>query len=101
MASRKNSSEDDWSLVSDDEGVLSDVSYDEVEAEPEMIPATCNTTSALLKDEESQAVLDLLPTCTSERSFEGYSREVRVSLLSSAHSSGLHRHRPTLHLYTM
>ncbi|ETK76617.1 hypothetical protein L917_16739 [Phytophthora nicotianae] len=91
-----NRSEDEWSLVSDNEEVLSDVSFDEIDPEPEVhVPeVTVSKTEVSARignevdaEEEKADVLSLLADTiiSSERSVEGYSREIRVSLLSPAH----------------
>ncbi|KAG6582823.1 serine protease family [Phytophthora cinnamomi] len=95
-----NRSEDEWSLVSDEE-VLSDMSYDEVDPEPEVveeieteaaerkqeIPLTSvETTETAVNTDETEDVLSLLAgTSISKCSTAGYSREIRVSLLSPSH----------------
>ncbi|RLN98829.1 hypothetical protein BBJ28_00001411 [Nothophytophthora sp. Chile5] len=92
-----SSSEDEWSLVSDGESCHSNMSFDEVEAEPEVAetqhekPAACDEVAALtLETSEDTDVQSLLAdNSSSSRSAAGYSREIRVSLLSSAHQEWL------------
>ncbi|KAG6968809.1 hypothetical protein JG687_00003545 [Phytophthora cactorum] len=95
-----NRSEDEWSLVSDNEEVLSDMSFDEVDPEPEaqvesdlqvtvskteVSATTSNQVEVPTPEEEIADVLSLLADTRWERSAAAYSREIRVSLLSPAH----------------
>ncbi|KAL4161999.1 hypothetical protein PRNP1_002547 [Phytophthora ramorum] len=96
-----NRSEDEWSLVSDGEEILSDTSYDEVEPEheaqvetelevavskQETLTASADKVEAPPSVDETADVLAVLAdTSVSERSTTGYSREIRISLLSPAH----------------
>ncbi|GMF28436.1 unnamed protein product [Phytophthora lilii] len=103
MSLMSSRSEDEWSLVSDDEGVLSDTSFDEVEpeldshveAEQEVqaankdASATCSEELVAPPEElvaPPATALELLAdTNDGKRSTSGYSREIRASLLSPAH----------------
>ncbi|KAG6976696.1 hypothetical protein JG688_00001124 [Phytophthora aleatoria] len=95
-----NRSEDEWSLVSDNEEVLSDMSFDEVDPEPEaqvesdlqvtvskteVSATTSNQVEVPTPEEEIPYVLSLLADTRWERSAAACSREIRVSLLSPAH----------------
>ncbi|KAF1785158.1 Alpha/Beta hydrolase fold [Phytophthora cactorum] len=95
-----NRSEDEWSLVSDNEEVLSYMSFDEVDPEPEaqvesdlqvtvskteVSATTSNQVEVPTPEEEIADVLSLLADTRWERSAAAYSREIRVSLLSPAH----------------
>jgi aryl carrier-like protein len=98
-----NRSEDEWSLVSEDEETLSDTSFDEVEAEPEVQVQSdpsltvaiqvalvdCSDEATAATEDASDVVSLLAETSAPERSIAGYSREVRVSLLSPAHQEWL------------
>lgn len=100
-----NRSEDEWSLVSEDEEVLSDLSFDEVEPELEVQPKSDPEVTVpkqqkapvihddgieVSAEEETADILSLLAdSSVSERSTAGYSREIRVSLLSPAHQAWL------------
>ncbi|GMF49189.1 unnamed protein product [Phytophthora fragariaefolia] len=96
-----NFSEDEWSLVSDDE-ILSESSYDEFEAEPEaeedvseskvsgskqeLSIASAETIGSSFRVDETEVLVSLLAdSSVSKRSTEGYSSEIRVSLLSPVH----------------
>ncbi|KAG7380629.1 Alpha/beta hydrolase domain-containing protein 4 [Phytophthora pseudosyringae] len=95
-----NPSEDEWSLVSEDEEDLSDMSFDDVEPEPEAqaesdpevtVPKAEASSTVVgvvesTPEEETADVLSLLDdTNVSERSTAGYSHDIRVSLLSPVH----------------
>ncbi|KAG1707233.1 hypothetical protein DVH05_026427 [Phytophthora capsici] len=97
-----NYSEDDWSLVSEDEDAQSNMSFDEVDPEPEVqaefdpevevvkveTSVSACTADALSSPEDEMAdVVSLLPDNGTSRSAAGYSREIRVSLLSPAHQA--------------
>ncbi|KAI9999283.1 hypothetical protein PInf_004103 [Phytophthora infestans] len=93
-----NRTEDEWSLVSDNEEVLSDMSFDEVDPEPEVLVPEVTVTKTQVSaptgnevevpnpEEEIANVLSLLAdTSVSECSTTSYSHEIRVSLLSPTH----------------
>lgn len=94
MASR---SEDEWSLVSDNQDVLSDVSFNEPDEEPEddaevecKDPALRqeplnNQDELLTNEEESAKVLSLLADAVAAELPAIYSRKVLLCLLSSVH----------------
>ncbi|KAL3662497.1 hypothetical protein V7S43_012352 [Phytophthora oleae] len=92
-----NYSEDGWSLVSEDEDVQSNMSFDEVDPEPEVqvefdqevavlkVETSVSTcTEAVLSTPEDD-VVSLLADNGTTRSAAGYSREISVSLLSPTH----------------
>ncbi|KAK1930548.1 RING finger protein B [Phytophthora citrophthora] len=97
-----NYSEDDWSLVSEDEETQSNMSFDEVDPEPEVqvefdpevevvkvetSVSTCTADELSIPEGESADVVSLLSDNGILRSVAGYSREIRVSLLSPAHQA--------------